>query len=466
MEHPIRHAEQQNAEQIMELAVEASPNGMVMIDEQGLIVLVNQSVETMFGYNREELIGQSIECLVPTRFAHSHPMQRQSYFCQPTTRAMGKGRDLYGLHKSGLEFPVEIGLNPIETDRGTWVLAAVVDITSRKRAEQIMSLAVEAAPNGMILTDKVGDIVLVNSTVERIFGFGREELVGQPVSILVPERFRDMHPHLREHYYEYPEARAMGHGRDLYGIHKSGREIPLEIGLNPIQTEQGLMILASVVDITERKQQEEAIMKALKEKEMLLSEIHHRVKNNLQIIDSLIGIQSETMTDERAQNVLLECQNRIKSMAVIHRTLYESQDFSLVDMEQVTHTLLENLFASYAIEKSKIWLEFAVKDVRLPINVSITLGLIINELCSNVFKHAYPDEKSGPLSIRMSRIEGECFELEISDQGVGIPDSFVVEESKTLGLILVQLLSEQISASLSINNRHPTQFTLRFCNQA
>lgn len=453
---------QQKVEQMMALAMDASPNGMVMIDKEGIITLVNRTIETMFGYQKKELEGSSIEILVPERYRNSHPAYRNEYLTQPKSRPMGKGMELFGRKKNGEEFPVEIGLNPVHYGDDVFILAAIVDITERKHAEETMYLAVEAAPNGMILTNAEGHVVYMNSMAEKIFGYTRSELTGKSISVLVPKRFREVHPRLQKHFYDYPQARAMGHGRDLFGCHKNGNEIPLEIGLNPIKTNQGLMILASVVDITERKQQESTILNALKEKDMLLSEIHHRVKNNLQIIDSLIGIQSEQIKDATTLNCLLECQNRVKSMAIIHRTLYESKDFSKVDCQSVIETLVDNLVESYAVNSDRIKTRLQVEDIKLPINVSIPLGLIINELCSNVFKHAYPRDQSGIMQVSLEFIDNGAIQLEVTDCGQGLDDDLDLNESKTLGLMLVQLLSEQIQGQLTINRRNPTRFTIVF----
>src|SRR5437899_3687262 len=136
---------------------------------------------------------------------------------EPRDRSMGAGRDLRGLRKDGSEFPVEIGLNPIATEQGTWVLSAIVDITERKRAEDMFRLVVEAAPNAMVVADGQGKIVLVNAQTEKLFGYPREELIGQDVDILVPLRYRGHHPEYRSDFMHDPRARAMGAGRDLRG---------------------------------------------------------------------------------------------------------------------------------------------------------------------------------------------------------------------------------------------------------
>lgn len=446
----------------MHLAVEASPNGMIMTDREGKIVMVNSATEKLFGYSRQELIGCLVEKLIPQRFHHNHPDYRQAYLSESKSRPMGHGRDLCGLHKNGKEFPIEVGLNPVETEHdGTFVLAAIVDITDRKHAEEMILLAVDASPNGMVMTDQQGKIILVNSTAEALFGYKREEMLGQSIEILIPVSHRAHHPVLRSEYLKNPSTRAMGHGRDLYGLHKSGKEFPVEVGLNPIQTPRGMMVLASVIDITERKQQEELLKSALKEKELLLAEIHHRVKNNLQIIDSLLGMQSEKLPDETAVSVFKESQNRVKSMALIHQILYESLDFSRIDFSSFIQLLTDNLSISYALNAEKIGITIDADQVHLPIDISIPLALILNELCTNAMKYAFTENRRGQIKICLKQQTAEQLLVSVSDNGVGIPDDLDIENTTSLGLQLVQLLSEQISAELTIHRKKPTCFTLK-----
>jgi len=262
-------------DQRFRLVVEAAPNAMVMIDRAGNIAMINTQAERLFGYSPAELVGQPVEMLVPERFRSHHPELRRAFFADPRPRPMGAGRDLYGLKKDGSEFPVEIGLNPIETDEGTMVLSAIViDIAARKAAElalreseQRFRLVVEAAPNAVVMIDRAGKIVMVNTQAERLFGYSRAELVGQPVEMLVPERFRNHHPELRKTFFADPRPRPMGAGRDLYGLKKDGSEFPVEIGLNPIETDEGTMVLSAIVDITARK----AAALALRESEQRYS---------------------------------------------------------------------------------------------------------------------------------------------------------------------------------------------------
>ena len=238
-------------------AVESSPAGILMVDAAGRIVLVNREVERLFGYPREELLGQSIELLVPEQLRGHHPEFRSAFLRDPKVRAMGAGRELFGRRKDGSEVPVEIGLTPVATEEGMFVLSTVVDITARKRADLRFRVAVDSSPNGMVMVDGQGNIVLVNREVERLFGYSREELLGQPIDILVPHRFRGNHPVFRDAFYREPRARSMGAGRELFGLRKDGTEVPVEIGLNPIDTEEGLFVLSSIVDISARKRAED-----------------------------------------------------------------------------------------------------------------------------------------------------------------------------------------------------------------
>jgi PAS domain S-box-containing protein len=233
--------------------VEATPNAIIIVDLDGRIEMVNRQAELVFGYSREQLIGQPVDMLVPVRFRANHPDLRRAFLDDPQSRLMGEGRDLYAQRRDGSEFPVEIGLNPITTDAGPMVLAAVADISHRKQLEDRFRQVVEFSPQAKVLIDSDGRIEMVNRQCERLFGYDRSELLGRPIEILVPERFRDQHPDLRKSFFALPDPRAMGAGRDLFGRRKDGSEFPVEIGLNPIDTVDGVKVLSAIVDISVRK---------------------------------------------------------------------------------------------------------------------------------------------------------------------------------------------------------------------
>jgi PAS domain S-box-containing protein len=228
-----------------------------MIDESGRIVLVNREIERLFGYPRSELLGKPVEMLLPVELREDHSRERAAFLRAPSMRTMGAGRELFGLTSTGERIPLEIGLTPVATDEGLFVLSSVVDVSPRKRAEARFREAVESSPNGMLMIDHAGNIVLVNREIERMFGYVRKQLLGSKVEMLLPERFRAAHPASRDAFFAEPEKRLMGEGRELHGLRSDGSEFPVEIGLNPIETDDGLFVLGSVVDISARKRAED-----------------------------------------------------------------------------------------------------------------------------------------------------------------------------------------------------------------
>jgi PAS domain S-box-containing protein len=321
---------------------------------------------------------------------------------------------------------------------------------------------VEAAPNAMVMIRDNGLIEMVNAQAERVFGYSRAEMLGQPVEMLAPERFRAHHSRLRDEFFGDPKSRPTGADQDLYGLRKDGGEFPMEIGLDPVETEEGVLVLSTIVDISDRKSKETRLEAALKEKEILLGEVHHRVKNNLQIIQSLLYLQAAKVKDETLARLLRESQNRIKSMALIHQTLYESKDFARVDFGLFLDTLVPTLVSSYAIETSQVALSINAAEVSLPISAAIPCGLIVNELISNALKHAFPEGRQGRIAVDLRNEEGRTIVLSVRDDGVGLPVEFDLERAATLGLQLVRLLADQLGAEIEVSRSNPTWFNLRF----
>ncbi len=293
---------------LFRLAVESAPNAMILVDKEGRIVLANAQTEKLFGYAREELLGQSIEMLVPVRFRGKHPAHRRDFFAHPQTRSMGAGRDLFGLRKDGSEVPVEIGLNPLQTKDGSFVLAAIVDITERKRSEEKFRLAVESAPNAMLMVDPQGRIVLANAQAERLFGFTRQELLGQSIEMLIPARFQGRHPGHRAEFHASPRSRPMGPDRELYAIRKDGAEVPVEIGLNPIKTDEGEFVLAAVVDLTASKRMQAELIRtqSLAALGEMAATVAHEIKNPLAAISGPLQILADDLKPDDPRKALMK----------------------------------------------------------------------------------------------------------------------------------------------------------------
>jgi len=214
--------------------------------------------------------------------------------------------------------------------------------------------------------------------------------------------------------------------------------------------------------IIERKRAEEKIKTALEEREVLLREIHHRVKNNLQIISSLLKLQSRYIEDEKYSGIFQESQDRIRSMALIHDRLYHSENLANIDFKDYIRNLASNLFHTYKASAGKIELKIDVEDVSLGIDTAIPCGLIINELVSNSLKHAFPDGREGEIKIILSSTDENEVELIVSDDGVGIPEELDFRNTASLGLQLVVALVEQLQGEIELNRAKGTEFRIKF----
>lgn len=442
--------------ELYERTFEFTPDGLFVIDREGRIERMNQAGARMFGYRRDDLIGQSVETLVPARYTR-HSQHRASYLAAPRPRPMGADLALYGRRKDGTEFAIDIMLSPLGDGPKAPILAVVRDVTDRKRAERQFRDLLESAPDAMVIVDPEGGIVLVNSQTEHLFGYPREELLGRPVEVLVPERFKGLHPGHRARYFEAPGVRGMGTGLELYGLRKDGTEFPIEISLSPLETEEGVLVSSAIRDISERRRAESVMLESLKEKEVLLKEIHHRVKNNLAVISSLFYLQSGRTEDQQMRNLLLESQNRVRSMALVHESLYLSENLADIDFANYAVTLSHQLMQAYDVSSRSIRLRTELAPVKLDIESAVPCGLILNELMANALKHAFPGDADGTITLRLRTDDtGDNCWLHVEDDGVGITAARDSGPAvSTLGMRLIESLTRQIDGTFSLHNRNP-----------
>ena len=255
----------------------------------------------------------------------------------------------------------------------------------------------------------------------------------------------------------------MGACRDLHALRKDGSEFPVEIGLNPIETEQGTLVLSTIMDITERKRAETRLRTALEEKELLLQEIHHRVKNNLQIISSLLSIQSRRIEDTMVLRTFQNSQSRIESIALIHEILCHTKDLSRIDFGRYVRELAQHLAATYGTTAQDVQVEINVPDVWLSVDQAMPLGLLITELLTNSLLHAFPAGRRGKIRIELDQAESGQLVLTVSDDGVGLPQQMDLQQAHSIGLQLVNKLAEQVHGTVEYHSNRGTQFKMVFC---
>ncbi|MGZ2370521.1 PAS domain-containing sensor histidine kinase [Ancylomarina sp. YFZ004] len=426
--------ERKKANDRFRLVVESAPNAIILVGQDGKISLVNKQTENLFGYAREELMGQDVEILLPDKLRAAHPQLRNMFLKAPQPRAMGAGRDLYARRKNGSEFPIEIGLNPIETANGDQVLASIIDITERKKANDRFRLVVESAPNAIILVGQDGKISLVNKQTENLFGYAREELMGQDVEILLPDKLRAAHPQLRNMFLKAPQPRAMGAGRDLYARRKDGSEFPIEIGLNPIETANGDQVLASIIDISERKKIENALQlntKKIEEKNKELEQFTYIASHDLQeplntIISfvELIKEHSEDKLNEIEENsfqFIHQASTRMKSLIkglLDYSRLGKKAESKKTNLNLLVESVCYDL--DYLIQTSNA--KIVLGELPTIYAYETELRLLFQNLISNAIKFM-DDDKTPEIHIHAEK-EKSAWRFSVKDNGIGIDSKY------------------------------------------
>lgn len=402
--------------------LDAVPAGIIVTHQDGRISYLNAEAEQLFGYVRDELINQSIDLLLPDRFSRHHAQLRQSYTNDPSTRYMGAGRDLYGKRKDNSEFPLEIGLRSLVADGEQFIVATIVNITRRKQLEERLAKVIDASPYGQLLVDERGIIQLINPSLLHLFGYSKEELLGKSMDILLPERYRDGHEKLRAGYITKPSLRPMGLGRDLTGRHKSGTEIPIEIGLSPVESDAGNLTLAVVTDISERKRLELNLKQANAHLEEFTYVASHDLKSPLRGISDLVEWIHEdlgaaapepvTKNIERIKLRIGRMERLIDDLLLYARAGKRAKESAAIDV----HALITDMIEIHPVPTTfKILHDIRISEIYA---AKIPLETVLRNLFNNALKH---HSGVNPTITITAEASGSYCLFKVIDNGPGIP---------------------------------------------
>ncbi|MBU7030095.1 MAG: PAS domain S-box protein [Theionarchaea archaeon] len=456
-----------DSEKRFRLFFENEPEYCYMVSPEGEIQDINKSALKTLGYEKEEIIGKP---LLTTIYAPSSRKTAQQLFAKWKKTGSLKNEELTIITKEGKERTVLLSVDSVKDSSGKVLYSISVqrDITKRKRAEEQLKESeemyrklVETSPDAVTVTDLKGRITHVSQkTLELHRVECADELLGKSaLTLIAPEDHEKALANLQRTLNEGAVQNV-----EYTLVRKDGSFFIGELNATLIKDSKGnpRAFIATVRDITERKRAELQIKASLREKEVLLKEIHHRVRNNMQIMSSLLNLQSEQVEDKEIHNILKESQNRIKSMALVHENLYQSEDFANIDFTYYIEALVYNLYWSYEASPERIAV-ITDMDILLGIDVAIPCGLIINELVSNSLKHAFPGDRKGEIRIAIHEIGENEIALVISDNGVGMPEDFDFRNTESLGLHLVTILAEdQLQGSISLDRSRGTEFQVRF----
>ncbi len=321
----------------------------------------------------------------------------------------------------------------------------------------------DIADDAIVSVDQTQTIILFNKGAENIFGYRAGDVLGQPLGMLLPDALRSAHKQQLDDFGRVAApARRMAERDEISGRRSDGTEFPAEASISKVKLEGQMIYTVILRDITERRRAEAKIRSSLREKEVLLKEIHHRVKNNLQVVSSLLSLQSRGVEDEPTRQKFRESQNRVHSMALIHEHLYDAENLSEINFSEYISQLAAHLFRSYQVSSSRIKLRTDIENVKLSVDVAVPCGLIVNELVSNALKYAFPEGRDGTIRIELHRGSGKRIALRVSDTGRGLPEKVGFWNTQTLGLRLVRLLVRQLGGEVEIDRSKGTNIVITF----
>jgi PAS domain S-box-containing protein len=448
------------------LVVEVAPQGLIVVAEDGVIRLANRSAERIFGFERGELVGQPITSRVPARLPEAGA----------PAPSIGAIRALFGRRKDGTEVLVEVSVAALDSADGSFTVASISDLTERGHrdtalrqshaelvgfaAQQSALLEVNRHRQQTIL-DALPSMVgywdaglinrFANAAYKSWFGVDGPSLEGRHmIELLGPELFALNRPYAEAALRGEPQAfeRAIPNPGSAVPRHSLTHYLP-DVVAGEVR---GFHVM--VHDVTELIESRRALTATLKEREVLLQEIHHRVKNNLQVITSLLNMQVRRLGEGEARDSVEECRRRVMVIALIHQQLYASHDYSHIDFGRFVRSLASGAYQS-ANPADGVRVHFDVDDIVLGVGLAIPFAMLVNELVTNALKHAFVGRAPGTVRVALRR-DGDLLRLEVADDGVGLPAGFEMAKATSIGSQLVITLAAQLRGTLTIDRDRGT----------
>lgn len=459
------------SEERLRTIVEASLDAIIAVNAEGRLVLFNGAAQELFQYPEEEVLNQPVDILLREEIGKIHQERLVKFLKRGVGRCghIGKRMEKLFRRKDGSRFEAEVSMSGGRLDGLRLVVLVIHDITERKqteealrRAEENFRRSLDDSPLGVRIVTTEGETIYANRAILDIYGYdGIDELRATPViKRYTPESFAEFQ--IRR------EKRKRGDSApseyEIRIIGKDGEIRHLQVFRKKILWDGERQFQVIYHDITERKSAEEALHASLREKEILLSEIHHRVKNNMQVISGLLDLQMRTSKNPELIAMFHESQSRIRSMALIHEKLYGSKDFARIDMADYVRTLSRELFQSHKINPGEIDLIIQTDgEVYVDISKAIPCGLILNELISNALKHAFPGDGPGEINIIIRETKNIEIKIVVRDNGSGLPDDVDINKPRTVGLHLVKgLVKNQLDGQIEFRRDNGTEFRIKF----
>ncbi|MFI5211997.1 MAG: sensor histidine kinase [Ignavibacteria bacterium] len=441
--------------------LEYSNDIITILDEKGFILYDSPSVEKILGYAQHELVGRNA-----FEFIHKDDIKDVYAFYNERLKIPERSTSIEYrfLKKDGNYIFLESsGINVEDNRYLNGIVVNSRDVTEKRKNEIIikkLTAAIEQSSNTIVITDVEGNIEYVNKKFEDLTGYSKDEIKGVNPRILQSGETSDLE------YRKMWTAILTGNvwQGEFLNRKKDGTHYWEKIKITPVVDHNDIItnFIAIKDDITENKMHDEQLKKALKEKEIMLKEIHHRVKNNLQIVISLLNLQASSVEDPKLKSQLIISQNRVRSMALIHQLLYRSHDLSSIGIEDYLYSISGQLLSAYGDLKDRIEIKINAAGIFFNIENAVPFGLLVNELITNSLKHGFPSSKKGFINIDLSKEDESNYTLKYSDNGIGLPLTIVNGHVTGFGMYLIETLVNQLEGTIEHLHTKGTSYKVNF----